>query len=64
VELCKHGVFASAVIKKRRYWPKHVPGTLMDARMTERDIGETDYIQGVLGVSHPAFLHFFLKVAA
>jgi hypothetical protein len=26
VELKKIGVFVSAVIKKRRYWPKYVPG--------------------------------------
>ena len=26
VELKKRGVFAAALIKKRRYWPKYVPG--------------------------------------
>jgi hypothetical protein len=30
VELKKIGVFASAVIKKRRYWPKYVPGEQID----------------------------------
>ena len=26
IELKKRGVFAAALIKKRRYWPKYVPG--------------------------------------
>ena len=34
VELRKKGVFASALIKKRCYWPKYIPG--------EKEIGATD----------------------
>jgi hypothetical protein len=41
-------VFASAVVKKRRYWPKYVPGDLMDAHMPFKDIGEVDSYKGVL----------------
>jgi hypothetical protein len=41
-------VFASAVIKKRKYGPKYVPGMAMDARMLSKEIGQTDAIQGVL----------------
>ena len=26
IELQKRGVFTAALIKKRRYWPKYVPG--------------------------------------
>ena len=26
IELKKKGVYAHALIKKRQYWPKHVPG--------------------------------------
>ena len=33
LELRKIGVFASAVIKKRRYWPKHYPGDEIDRYM-------------------------------
>jgi Transposase IS4 len=33
LELCQRGVFASAVIKKLKYWPKNVPGVSMDQRM-------------------------------
>ena len=30
IELRKKGVFASALIKKRKYWPKYVPGEAID----------------------------------
>jgi Transposase IS4 len=33
VALRKIGVFASAVVKKRRYWPTHVPREEMDHHM-------------------------------
>jgi Transposase IS4 len=62
VELCQRGVFASAVIKKRRYWPKHVPGQLMDERMQGLHIGDTDAIQGVL--SGTPYKLFVMKDAA
>ncbi len=48
VELKKIGVFASAVIKKRRYWPKHVPGEQIDDRMKEKEIGDVDALKGTL----------------
>ena len=48
IELRKLGVYASAIIKKRRYWPKHVPGKAMDKRMESKNIGEVDCIQGKL----------------
>jgi hypothetical protein len=48
-ELRKRGVFSSAVIKKRRYWPKHVSGDAMDAYMNANyGIGECNAITGVL----------------
>jgi hypothetical protein len=44
------GVYASTVIKKRRYWPKYVPGDTMDDRMNTRRLGETDSLaKGLLG---------------
>ena len=42
------GVFAHAVIKKRRYWPKFVPGDLIEERMKEKAVGEVDGLKGVL----------------
>jgi Transposase IS4 len=42
-------VFSSAVIKKRRYWPKHVPGDAMDAFMNaNHGIGECNALTGSL----------------
>jgi hypothetical protein len=48
VELKKIGVFASAVIKKRRCWPKYVPGESIDDRMKEKEIGDVDALNGTL----------------
>lgn len=48
-KLREHGVFASAVIKKRRYWPKLVKGDVIEKHMIEKDIGDTDCVKGKLG---------------
>jgi hypothetical protein len=48
VELKKIGVFASAVIKKRRYWPKYVPGDSIDDRMKDKEIGDVNAFNGAL----------------
>ena len=40
VMLWKVGVFASAVIKKRRYWPKYVPGAAIDKHCQALEVGE------------------------
>ena len=39
IELFKKGVFASALIKKRRYWPKDVPGDEILRYMNDKPIG-------------------------
>ena len=50
-------IFASAVIKKRHYWSRHVPGDAMDNRMDDRALGETDSIKGALdGVPYNLFM--------
>ena len=44
------GVYGDALIKKRRYWPKHVPGSEIDAAMSDAEIGTVRTLQGkVLG---------------
>ena len=48
VELQKKGLFAAALIKKRRYWPKYIPGNSILAHFTEKGIGESDALQGML----------------
>ena len=48
VALKKVGVFAHALIKKRRYWPKFIPGDSIDDRMKEKAVGEVDCLKGML----------------
>ena len=47
----------SAVIRKRRYWPKHVPGPAIEAHFGSMKIGETDSIKGQLdGIPYDLFV--------
>ena len=41
IELRKK-VFASALIKKRRYWPKFIRGDDIKAHFDNKEVGETD----------------------
>ena len=56
IELRKLGVYAGALIKKRRYWPKHVPGDLIDEYFKDKEVGETDSLHGTFdGVKYNFF---------
>jgi hypothetical protein len=56
IELKKIGVFASAVIKKRKYWPKYVPGDEVAIHMFDKEVGECDSLKGTLdGVAYDIF---------
>ena len=48
VELRKVGVFASSVIKKRKYWPKFVDGDKIDEKCKDLPVGETATVNGKL----------------
>ena len=48
VELKKNGMYAHAFIKKRRYWPKHVPGDAVMEHFNNKEVGERDAIHGEL----------------
>ena len=48
IELRKVGVFAGALVKKRRYWPKYVMGDMIDAHFTGMEVGSTDSYRGTL----------------
>lgn len=48
VELRKKGVFASALIKKRRYWPKYIPGDEIKKHFEEKEVGVVDCWGGEL----------------
>ena len=56
VELRKKGVFASALIKKRRYWPKHIPGDQIREYFSTKQVGDVDAMPGTLdGVQFHVF---------
>ena len=55
IELRKMGVYAGALIKKRRYWPKHVPGDLIDDHFKDKEVGSTDAIHGIMDEVHYDF---------
>ena len=42
IELKKRGVYASALIKKRKYWPKHIKGAEIKAHFDGKDVGDCD----------------------
>lgn len=39
IELRKVGVFAHSVIKKRKFWPKFVPGEVLDDMVHDKNLG-------------------------
>lgn len=47
IELRKKGVFAAALIKKRRYWPKHIRGDDIAAHFADKEVGSVDAWPGV-----------------
>ena len=48
IKLASVGVYASAVIKKRHYWPKYIDGAAIDARFEDNEIGTTDSLPGII----------------
>eukprot|EP00977_Amphora_coffeiformis_P000513 scaffold130_cov151-Amphora_coffeaeformis.AAC.2 len=48
IALRQKGVFASALIKKRRYWPAYVPGDDIDRHFDDKEVGYVDALQGYL----------------
>ena len=48
IELMKKGCFTHALIKKWRYWLKHIPGDEIIAHFADKEIGDADAISRVL----------------
>jgi hypothetical protein len=46
IELAKKGVYASALIKKRRFWPKYIDGESIKEHFRDSDPGFTDRLPG------------------
>lgn len=48
VELKKKGVFSSALIKKRRYWPMYIDGDGIKTHFDDKPVGSVDVLNGEL----------------
>jgi hypothetical protein len=59
VKLASFGVYSSAVIKKRRYWPKYIDGGEIDSHFDFKEVGKTDSLPGTLDGTN--FKVFFMK---
>ena len=46
VELKKHGVYSSTLIKKRKYWPKYIKGDAIRDHFTDKNVGDCDSWKG------------------
>ena len=47
-ELRKRGVYAGALIKKRRYWPKYISGDDIIDHFSDKEVGDVDALPGTL----------------
>ena len=45
IELETRGAYAGALIKKRRYLPKNVPGDSIDSHFVDKDVGYVDMLE-------------------
>jgi hypothetical protein len=45
VALASRGVYAGALIKKRRYWPKGVLGEAIDEHFRNKEVGDVDMLE-------------------
>ena len=46
VELRNKGLFAASLIKKRRYWPKYIPGNDIIQHFVDKEVGHCDALVG------------------
>ena len=59
IELLLIGVYSSAVINMRRYWPKYIDGEGIDQHFQTKEVGQCDSVPGTL--SGKSFSIFFMK---
>ena len=45
--LLEFGVYAAALIKKQKYWPKGVPGDAIDEYFADKDITHVDMLEAI-----------------
>jgi len=59
-ELKKKGVYGAALIKKRRYWPKGVPGDAIDDHFQDKEVGDCAMLEAKTHAGDP-FRIFCMK---
>ena len=61
--LLEVGVYAAALIKKRKYWPKGVPGDAIDEYFSGKDVTHVDMLEAITeeGPEGKAFKIFYFK---
>lgn len=59
LNLASVGIFSSAVIKKRRYWPKYIDGEAVDQYFVGKTVGSVEALPGSVGGK--AFRLFAMK---
>ena len=52
-------MFWGALIKKRRYWPKGVPGALIDEHFENIEVGDVDMVIAATEEGNPFKIYFF-----
>ena len=45
--LLEVGVYAAALIKKRKYWPKGVPGDAIEVYFADKDLTHVDMLEAI-----------------
>ena len=48
IELKKRGVYASTLIKKHKYWPKHIKGAEIKVHFDGKDVGDCNSWKGMM----------------
>ena len=61
--MLEFGVYAAALIKKRKYWPKGVPGDAIDEYFSDKDVTHVDIFEAITeeGPEGKAFKIFSFK---
>ena len=61
--LLEVGVYAAALIKNRKYWPKGVPGDAIDEYFSDKDVTHVDMLEAITeeGPEGKAFKIFFSR---
>ena len=47
IDIKAKGVYAAALIKKRRYWTKGVPGDLIDTKFEDKEVSDVAMIEEI-----------------